>query len=76
MRADFENVMKEQIEEGIERKESSGTKNPLLEEVMQHTSFCQNKCKLFYGRKETLEVHFSQNDVYKHFIFRDVDRCP
>ena len=54
--ADFEDAMKSLIDTGIRDKESSSVRDPLFEEVVQHTTFCQAKCKLFYGRKETIKV--------------------
>ena len=53
---DFEQQMKDLILKGIEEREQSGTADPLLMEILQHTKFCQDKCKAFYGRKCTIQV--------------------
>ena len=54
--------MKSLIDTGIRDKESSSVRDPLFEEVVQHATFCQAKCKLFYGRKETVKVQISNKN--------------
>lgn len=41
------------IKSAIQQKNSS--EDPVLEEVIQHTQFCQEKCRLFHGRDDVLK---------------------
>ena len=53
---DFENYMKHKIQEAIIDKQKSEDADPLCNEILQHTVFCQLKCKSFHGRKDTVQV--------------------
>ena len=53
---DFYDTLIQMINKGIEEKESSDARDGFAEEIFQHGSFCQNKCKSFHGRKEFLEA--------------------
>ena len=53
---DFYGTLTQMIENGIEEKEESGARDSFAEEVFQHGSFCQKKCKSFHGRKEFLQA--------------------
>jgi flagellar biosynthesis GTPase FlhF len=51
---DFYEKLTEMISDGITENETADTREPLAEEIFQHLSFCQKKCKAFFGRKEFL----------------------
>ena len=53
---DFYDTLTQMIENGIQEKETSGARDPFAEEIFQHGSFCQKKCKSFHGRKAFLEA--------------------
>ena len=53
---DFYGTLCQMIENGIQEKERSGVRDAFAEELFQHSSFCQKKCKSFHGRKEFLEA--------------------
>ena len=55
---DFVNGMCSMIDQSV--KERKSTDEPLVQEVLQHISFCQTKCELFHGREESLEVKKSR----------------
>ena len=52
--------------------EKAKTEDLLVNEIYQHISFCQNKCKDFYGREDTLKVYiFKAKLVLFLVIFED-----
>ena len=53
---DFYETLTQMIENGIQEKETADSRDAFAEELFQHASFCQKKCKSFYGRKEFLEA--------------------
>ncbi|KAJ7363337.1 hypothetical protein OS493_011625 [Desmophyllum pertusum] len=61
---DFYETLTQMIENGIQEKEKSGSRDAFAEEIFQHGSFCQKKCKSFNGRKEFLEA--SKNTLINH----------
>ena len=61
---DFYGTLTQMIESGIQEKETSGVRDAFAEEIFQHASFCQKKCKSFHGRKEFLEA--SKNTLVNH----------
>ena len=61
---DFYDTLTQMIENGIQEKEASGSRDVFAEEIFQHGSFGQNKCKSFQGRKEFLEA--SKNTLLDH----------
>lgn len=61
---DFYETLTQMIENGIQEKEKSGSRDAFAEEIFQHGSFCQKKCKSFHGRKEFLEA--SKNTLINH----------
>lgn len=61
---DFFGTLTQMIENGIQEKETSDSTDTFAEELFQHASFCQKKCKSFYGRKEFLEA--SKNILLQH----------
>ena len=65
--SDFEQSMKEMIQAGIKEK-SQKFSDPLLEEILQHVSFCNKKCESFHGRDTTLEVNSCGREMYRIFI--------
>ena len=57
MCVDFEQKLKAMIQDGIaERKQQLDTGDSLYSEILQHTVFCQTKCRLFRGREDVLQV--------------------
>ncbi|KAL9973170.1 hypothetical protein ACROYT_G019587 [Oculina patagonica] len=61
---DFYGTLTQMIENGIQEKETSGARDAFAEEIFQHGSFCQKKCKSFHGRKEFLKA--AKNTMVKH----------
>lgn len=61
---DFFGTLTQMIENGIQEKETSDSRDAFAEELFQHASFCQKKSKSFYGRKEFLEA--SKNILLNH----------
>lgn len=66
---DFVTVMSEMITNSVNEK--AQTEDLLVNEIYQHISFCQNKCKDFYGREDMLKVKplFSIPSSVEHEIF-------
>jgi len=54
--SDFYDKMTNMITNGIHENETADTREPLSEEIFQHLSFCQKKCKSFFGRGNFLEL--------------------
>ena len=52
--SDFYETLTGMIDDGIREKETSHSRDSFAEEIVQHGSFCQKKCRSFYGRKEFL----------------------
>ncbi|XP_041349252.1 NACHT domain- and WD repeat-containing protein 1-like [Gigantopelta aegis] len=52
---DFESSLLKMIKDGIKTRLQTDLANPLFEEIVQQTLFCQEKCKAFHGRHDTLE---------------------
>lgn len=61
---DFYDTLTQMIDKGIQEKETSGSRDAFAEEIFQHGSFCQKKCKSFHGRKEFLKA--SKNVLLNH----------
>ena len=53
---DFYEKMTNMISDGINENETADTREALSEEIFQHLSFCQKKCKAFFGRREFLKL--------------------
>lgn len=53
---DFEQQLQHWTQEAISARDQDTRVNPLVEEVTQHTRFCQEKCRSFYGRQDALKV--------------------
>ena len=51
---DFVEIMASMISEAVTEKTKS--EDLLVNEIFQHISFCQNKCRDFHGREDTLQV--------------------
>ena len=51
---DFVTCMCNMIDTSVSERRS--TDEPVVQEVIQHISFCQGKCEMFHGRGESLEV--------------------
>ncbi|XP_070204069.1 uncharacterized protein [Littorina saxatilis] len=51
---DFEQHLRSMTQEAITARDQDHRVNPLVEEVTQHTRFCQEKCRSFYGRQDAL----------------------
>ena len=54
--SDFLQRLQGMIGDSIKEFKSAHINNPLYEEVVQHTLFCQKKVEAFHGRKRTLKV--------------------
>ena len=52
---DFYATLTQMIDNGIKENETSDSRDSFADELFQHGSFCQKKCKSFHGRKEFLE---------------------
>ena len=61
---DFYDTLTQMIDNGIQENETSDSRDSFAEEIFQHGSFCQKKCKSFHGRKEFLEA--SKKTVVEH----------
>lgn len=61
---DFYSILTQMIDTGIKDNETSDSRDSFAEELFQHGSFCQKKCKSFYGRKEFLEA--SKKTLLEH----------
>ncbi|XP_078369383.1 uncharacterized protein LOC144653297 [Oculina patagonica] len=61
---DFYGTLTQMIDNGIQEKEASGARDPIVEEIFQHGSFCQKKCSSFQGRKDFLEA--AKNTLVNH----------
>lgn len=59
---DFEHGILRLINQHIEDRSKSVVQNPLVQEIVQHLIFCQEKCKHFHGRQELLDVSFIEKD--------------
>ena len=55
---DFVTSMCKMIDKSVSERRSSD--EPLVQEVIQHITFCQTKCEMFHGREKPLEVSWSQ----------------
>ncbi|XP_067673031.1 NACHT and WD repeat domain-containing protein 2-like [Haliotis asinina] len=53
---DFEKTLSGMITHGIKTRASSDTDTELFREVVQHVSFCQQKCSTFHGRENILKM--------------------
>ncbi|XP_048252371.1 NACHT and WD repeat domain-containing protein 2-like [Haliotis rufescens] len=53
---DFERTLTGMITHGIKTRASSDTDTELFQEVVQHVSFCQQKCSAFHGREAILKT--------------------
>ncbi|XP_068719523.1 NACHT domain- and WD repeat-containing protein 1-like [Montipora capricornis] len=53
---DFYDTLTKMIDSEIKEKETSDTRDSFAEEVFQHGSFCQQKCRSFHGRSEFLDI--------------------
>ena len=53
---DFEQQLQHWTQEAITARDQDNRVNPLVEEVTQHTRFCAEKCRSFYGRQDALKV--------------------
>ena len=61
---DFYATLTKMIDDGITENETSDSRDSFAEEIFQHGSFCQKKCKSFHGRKEFLEA--AQKTLVEH----------
>lgn len=61
---DFYDTLTKMIDDGITENETSDSSDSFAEEIFQHGSFCQKKCKSFHGRKEFLEA--AQKTLVEH----------
>ncbi|XP_041349492.1 NACHT and WD repeat domain-containing protein 2-like [Gigantopelta aegis] len=52
---DFEYKLSAMIDDAIQTREKAKLDDPHIEEVVQHTLFCQEKCRAFQGRNDTLK---------------------
>ncbi|XP_046556841.1 NACHT and WD repeat domain-containing protein 2-like [Haliotis rubra] len=52
---DFQFKVSSMITQAIQARQDTYLSNPVFEEVVQHTLFCQEKCRAFQGRAETLQ---------------------
>ena len=53
---DFYDTLTRMIESEIKENETSDTRDSFVEEIFQHSSFCQKKCGTFHGRREFLDT--------------------
>ena len=53
---DVETKLSAMIYDAIQSRDQSTMDDPLTEEIIQHTIFCQEKCRAFQGRHDTLKV--------------------
>ena len=53
---DFVEIMSSMINKAV--MEKAKTEDLLVNEIFQHISFCQNKCRDFHGRDNMLKVCF------------------
>ena len=51
---DFVQIMSSMISQAVNEKAKS--EDLLVNEIYQHITFCQNKCRDFHGREATLKV--------------------
>ena len=61
---DFYATLTKMIDDGITENETSDSRDPFAEEIFQHGSFSQKKCKSFHGRKQFLEA--AQKSLVEH----------
>ena len=61
---DFYATLTHMIDNGIKENETSDSRDSFAEELFQHGSFCQKKCKSFHGRKKFLEA--SKKTLVEH----------
>ena len=54
--SDFEEKLTENILQGIRERENMEINDPFYEELVQHTTICQEKCEMFYGRSVELDA--------------------
>ncbi|XP_071093650.1 NACHT and WD repeat domain-containing protein 2-like [Haliotis cracherodii] len=53
---DFTEDISKKVMQVIEDRKRTDLANPLYGEIVEHTVFCQAKCKAFHGRQETLDL--------------------
>ncbi|XP_046337848.2 NACHT domain- and WD repeat-containing protein 1-like isoform X2 [Haliotis rufescens] len=53
---DFTEEISKKVMQAIENRKRTDLANPLYGEIVEHTVFCQSKCKAFHGRQETLDL--------------------
>ncbi|XP_067662722.1 NACHT and WD repeat domain-containing protein 2-like [Haliotis asinina] len=53
---DFKEEISDKVMKAIEDRKRTDLANPLYAEIVEHTVFCQSKCKAFHGRQETLDL--------------------
>ncbi|XP_071093648.1 NACHT domain- and WD repeat-containing protein 1-like [Haliotis cracherodii] len=53
---DFTEEISKKVMQAIEERKRTDLANPLYGEIVEHTVFCQAKCKAFHGRQETLDL--------------------
>ncbi|XP_067662735.1 NACHT and WD repeat domain-containing protein 2-like [Haliotis asinina] len=53
---DFTEEISKKVMKAIEDRTRTDLANPLYAEIVEHTVFCQSKCKAFHGRQETLDL--------------------
>ncbi|EDO47107.1 predicted protein, partial [Nematostella vectensis] len=51
---DFYDQLTKMVLDGINENEAADTREAIAEEIFQHSTFCQKKCKTFFGRKEAI----------------------
>lgn len=60
---EFVEKMCSMIHDAVQKKKRAD--GPLVEEIVQHVQFCQEKCRNFHGREDVLKVEFCSS---KHRI--------
>uniref|UniRef100_A0ABM0GQ48 Leucine-rich repeat and WD repeat-containing protein KIAA1239-like n=1 Tax=Saccoglossus kowalevskii TaxID=10224 RepID=A0ABM0GQ48_SACKO len=65
--SDFEHQMQELVVQAISERVHFDSLDPLYEDIIQHVSFCQNKCEAFQGREDTLSIieSYIKNSAHK-----------
>lgn len=63
---DFVTSMCNMIDQSVSQRRSAD--EPLVQELLQHISFCQTKYELFHGREDSLEVQNENIKIGLHLV--------
>ncbi|XP_041349254.1 NACHT domain- and WD repeat-containing protein 1-like [Gigantopelta aegis] len=74
---DFESSLLKMIKDGIKTRLQTDQADPLFEEIVQQTLFCQEKCKAFQGRLDSLEKisHYLVDEGRNPFVVYGESGC-